>query len=231
MIFQELSYVPDQTLEENLFLGRWPKRGGHIDWKTVRATTMELLRQGDPSYAPDTKLRSPSVLDIQMLEILKAISYDAKIVIMDEPTSAITNREVEKLFRKIEELKARGASISYISHKMDEIFRIADEITNQYPKCETTPGDEILRVERFTQPGVFEDISFLVRRGEIVGFAGLMGAGRTEVMRVLFGLAPIRRGACRSRARTRRSATSARASKRAWSCRQRTGAVPASLPF
>jgi inositol transport system ATP-binding protein len=219
MIFQELSYVPDLTLEENLCLGSWPKKGARIDWRNIRRRTIDLMEQEGLHYAPDTKLRSLSVSDIQMIEILKAVSYDAKIIIMDEPTSAITDKEVQRLFQKIAELKARGASIIYISHKMDEIFKIADEITvfrdgrsiitedaknlkvdqvveymvgrkieNQYPK-ETVPiGDEILQVEGLTQPGVFEDINFCVKAGEIVGFAGLMGAGRTEIMRALFGL-------------------------------------------
>lgn len=225
MIFQELSYVPDMTLEENICLGNWPKKGGLIDWKEVRQKTMELLKQEGLNYAPDVKLRSLSVSDIQMIEILKAVSYDAQIIIMDEPTSAITNKEVEILFKKIAELKARGASIIYISHKMDEIFRIADEITvfrdgksiitkdvkdlnidqvveymvgrkleNQYPKKEIPVGKEIFRVEGLTQPGIFKNINFYVNAGEIVGFAGLMGAGRTETMRAIFGLDPYTSG-------------------------------------
>lgn len=225
MIFQELSYVPDMTLEENLCLGSWPKKGARIDWKAVRTRTEQLLEQEGLRYAPDVKLRSLSVSDIQMLEILKAVSNDAKIIIMDEPTSAITNKEVEVLFQKIEELKARGASIIYISHKMDEIFRIADEITvfrdgksiitkevqeltmdqvveymvgrkieNQYPKEEVPIGKEIIRVQGLTQPGIFENIDFYVNAGEIVGFAGLMGAGRTEIMRAVFGLDPYSSG-------------------------------------
>lgn len=221
MIFQELSYVPDMTLEENLFLGSWPKKRGRIDWKGIRSHTKELLEQEGLPYSADVKLRSLSVSDIQMLEILKAVSNQAKIIIMDEPTSAITEKEVAGLFQKIKDLKAKGTSIIYISHKMDEIFQIADEITvfrdgksiitkdaeditvdelieymvgrkleNQYPKEAVPIGDEILRVEGFTQPGVFEDIKFTVHSGEIVGFAGLMGAGRTETMRALFGLDP-----------------------------------------
>lgn len=225
MIFQELSYVPDMTLEENLCLGNWPRRNGLIDWKAVRRKTLELLSQEGLDYAPDVKLRSLSVSDIQMIEILKAVSYDAKIIIMDEPTSAITNKEVEILFKKIAELKARGTSIIYISHKMDEIFRIADEITvfrdgksiitkdvkdltidhvveymvgrkieNQYPKEPVPIGAEILKVEGLSQPGIFENISFHVNAGEIVGFSGLMGAGRTEIMRSVFGLDPYSAG-------------------------------------
>jgi len=225
MIFQELSYVPDMTLQENLYLGNWPKKGLKIDWKTIRKNTVELLKREGLDYDPDVKLRSLSISDIQMIEILKAVSYNADIIIMDEPTSAISNKESEILFSKIDELKKRGASIIYISHKMDEIFRIADEITvlrdgrtiitkeakdltideviecmvgrkleNQYPKTEAVIGEELLHVEALGQPGVFEDISFNVRRGEIVGFAGLMGAGRTETMRALYGLDPYTSG-------------------------------------
>lgn len=226
MIYQELSFVPDLTLEENICLGHWPMKGkGAIDWKAVRKKTMELLEQEGLPYAPDTKLRSLNVSDIQMIEILKAVSFNADIIIMDEPTSAITSKEVERLFEKIEQLKQRGASIVYISHKMDEIFQIADDITilrdgnvietheagdidektvielmvgrkieNQYPKEEVEISDEMLRVEGLTSEGTFHDIDFHVKRGEIVGFAGLMGAGRTEVMRSLFGLDRYDRG-------------------------------------
>ena len=123
------SILPDMTLEENLCLGNWPKQNGLIDWKAVRKKTKELLAQEGLPYAPDVKLRSLSVSDIQMIEILKAVCYDAKIIIMDEPTSAITTKEVAVLFKKIAELKARGTSIIYISHKMDEIFEICDEIS------------------------------------------------------------------------------------------------------
>ena len=230
MIFQELSYVPDMTLEENLFLGNWPMKGKSVNWKEMRRRTVEFLKQEGLDYDPEIKLRSLSVSDIQMLEILKAVSNNAEIIIMDEPTSAISDREAGKLFEKIEQLKARGTSIIYISHKMDEIFKIADEITvlrdgktiitkpaseltveqviehmvgrkleNQYPKVETEIGETLLEVSGFTQPGIFQDISFQVRSGEIVGFAGLMGAGRTETMRALFGLDPYSSGTVKIR--------------------------------
>ena len=160
-----------------------------------------------------------------MLEIIKAISNNAQIVIMDEPTSAITNREVEVLFGKIAELKKKGVSIIYISHKMEEVFRIADDITvlrdgktvethpaseidldkvialmvgrkmdNVYPKEEVEIGEPILEIEGLGSKGVFKDINFKANKGEIVGFAGLMGAGRTETMRAIFGLDPYDEG-------------------------------------
>ncbi|NLY82804.1 MAG: sugar ABC transporter ATP-binding protein [Clostridiales bacterium] len=221
MIFQELSYIPDLTVGENIVLGSWPMKKGLIDWKEICRKTSELLEQEGMGITFDTKMRSLSVSEIQLIEILKAVSYDAKIVIMDEPTSSLTTREIERLYEKIETLKKRGVSIIYISHKMDEVFRIADDITvlrdgriidtvrasevtedqiiemmvgrkieNQYPKYEVKLGEEILRVDKLTKKGVFKDISFHVRRGEVVGFAGLMGAGRTETMRAIFGLDP-----------------------------------------
>jgi len=221
MIFQELNYIPELTVEESLFCGRLPTKFGKVDWRSVRRQTLELLKNENLPYSPTTPMKELSISDIQMLEILRAVSLEAKILIMDEPTSAITEREVDRLFQKIAELKARGASIIYISHKMDEIFKIADDIailrdgrvvdskpkeefdiekvismmvgrklSSNFPKTEVPWGEEALRVEHLNSPGIFNDISFSVRRGEIIGFAGLMGAGRTEVMRAIFGLDP-----------------------------------------
>jgi inositol transport system ATP-binding protein len=220
MIFQELNYIPEMTIEESLFVGNWPiNKYGRVDWKETRKRTVELLKNENLNYSPETKLKDLTVSDIQMLEILKAISYNSDIIIMDEPTSAITQKEVEVLFKKIDELRDRGASIIYISHKMDEIFRIADEITvfrdgcvvdsrliedydietvisqmvgrkleSNFPKEDIELGENVLEVKGLTNSGNFEDVSFNVKEGEIIGFAGLMGAGRTEVMRSLFGL-------------------------------------------
>lgn len=222
MIFQELNFIPELTVEQALFLGREPiNKLGKIDWKKIRRETLELLEREGLSYHPETQMKNLTVSDVQMLEIVKAVSYDSELIIMDEPTSAITNREVAKLFDKIFALRARGVSIIYISHKLDEIFQIADEITvlrdgtvvgtrdksetnidqviammvgreikDSYPKTETVLGDKVLEVRDLNSPGVFKDVSFHVRSGEIIGFAGLMGAGRTEVMRVIFGLDP-----------------------------------------
>lgn len=229
MIFQELNYIPDITIEQNLFLGSEPTdKTGAVDWKAIRKRTLDLMKRENLPYSPETKLKDLTVSDIQMLEILKAISYDSDVIIMDEPTSAITNREVEELFRKIAELKSKGVSIIYISHKMEEIFKIADEITvlrdgsvvdtlpanslvidtvismmvgrkidNVYPKEDLPVGDKVLEVEDFSQDRLFKNVSFDVRAGEIVGFAGLMGAGRTEVARAVFGLDPFTTGRIR----------------------------------
>ena len=222
MIFQELSFVPEMTVAENIFLGRWPlDKYRRVDHAEMYKRTQALMEREGLHYSPYEQLKNLSVSDIQMLEIIKAVSNDPQIVIMDEPTSAITDKEIEKLFEMIRTLKERGASIIYISHKMDEIFRIADDITvlrdgsmvdsrpaseldvdetialmvgrrmeNKYPWEAVPKGDVLLDVKHLTSEGVFRDISFNIRAGEIVGFSGLMGAGRTEVVRALFGLDP-----------------------------------------
>lgn len=239
MIFQELNYIPDITIEQNLFLGNEPvDKLGAVDWKEIRKRTLELLKREKLPYLPDTRLKDLTVSDIQMLEILKAVSYDSDVIIMDEPTSAITNREVEVLFGKIAELKAKGVCIIYISHKMEEIFRIADEITvlrdgsvvdtrpagsldidtvislmvgrridNVYPKEELPAGETLLEVEGLSHGRLFTDVGFHARAGEIIGFAGLMGAGRTEVARAVFGLDPYTAGKVRIKGREMKAGT------------------------
>ncbi len=222
MVFQELSYVPEMTVAENIFLGRWPLDKLHrIDRAEMYRRAQALLDSQGLHYSPYEQLKNLTVSDIQMLEIIKAVSNDPQIVIMDEPTSAITEKETQKLFEMIRKLKEKGACVIYISHKLDEIFQIADEITvlrdgtmvdskpaseldiddviqmmvgrrmeNKYPYEEVPKGDVLLDVKNFNSSGVFRDINFHIRAGEIVGFAGLMGAGRTEVVRALFGLDP-----------------------------------------
>ncbi len=229
MIAQELNYVPELSIEENLFMGRLPvTRYKKVDWKRVRREAEEFLKEEGLPYSPSQKLKTLTVSDIQMLEIIKAITNNAQIVIMDEPTSSITDREVKQLFGKIEELKKKGVAIIYISHKMDEVFQIADDITvlrdgtvvstdraedldldmviarmvgrklsNVYPKEEIPIGDKAIEVEHFCQDGMFDDVNFYARKGEIVGFAGLVGAGRTETMRAVFGLDPHSAGTVR----------------------------------
>ena len=235
MIFQELNAIPELTVAENFFLGDWPANAfGKVDWKHIRKKTLELLREEGLAYSPDTKLRDLTVSDIQMLEITKAISRNCNIIIMDEPTSAITQKEVAALFEKIRALKARGVSVIYISHKLDEIFQIADDITvfrdgkvvgtrpaaeldidtvismmvgrkleNSYPKETVPKGETLLEVEAMSGEA-FRNVSFHVNRGEIVGFSGLMGAGRTEVMRALFGLDAIHSGTVKTKGKNAR---------------------------
>jgi inositol transport system ATP-binding protein len=232
MIFQECAYVPEQSVAESLFLGDLPvTKWGAVNWKHIYRKTEDLLRAEGLLDNPrlvdgiHTKLKYLSIADIQMLEILKAIEKDSQVIIMDEPTSSIAKKEADDLLRKIIELRKRGKSIIYISHKMDELFRIADRITvfrdgcvvggddaanltidkvitmmvgrelsNDYPKEAVTIGGELLRVTKLSRAGVFSNINFTLRAGEIIGFAGLVGAGRTEVMRALSGLDPVDSG-------------------------------------
>jgi len=219
MIHQELSAIAEMSVAENIFLGREPVRMGFIDYKKLYKQTSELLSELNLNINPRTKMKSLRVADQQMIEIAKAISQNAQIVIMDEPTSAITDHEVESLFKMIRNMKERGTGIIYISHKMDEIFQIADEIsvlrdgTNvntwpadqvdaktiissmvgrelkaQFPKIEVPIGEPVLKVSHLTLADQYEDISFELHRGEILGFVGLVGSGRTELMHTLFGL-------------------------------------------
>ena len=222
MIHQELSSVPHMTVAENIWLGREPRnRFGLISHPEMREMTKQLLEQLEIRISPDTLMSSLSVTNRQMVEIAKAISYDSEIIIMDEPTSAITEQEVAHLFRIIRELKARNVSIIYITHKMDEVFEISDqitvlrdgryigtddakaldksslismmvgrELTQMFPKTEVEIGDVILSVRDLASPGLFSGVSFDLHRGEILGIAGLMGAGRTEVVETIFGIRP-----------------------------------------
>jgi inositol transport system ATP-binding protein len=234
MIFQELSFIPEMTVEQFLFLGVEPlNRWRGIDWGKIRRATRELLAAEHLPYGPTTRLKDLSVSDLQMLEILKAMASHCRILIMDEPTSALTNAEVEVLFQKIADLRTKGVGVLYISHRMDEIFRIADVVTvlrdgshvatrpareldvdtvirlmvgrtldNVYPpRTAKRIGEVALDVEHFTRRPRFVDVGFRVRAGEIVGLAGLMGAGRTEVARALFGLDPYESGSVKIRGR------------------------------
>lgn len=230
MVTQELNYIPEMTVAQSLFLGDEPRnRFGSIDWKKIYKDTQDLLEREGLPYRPDMKLKELSVSDVQMLEIMKAVSRESNIIIFDEPTSAITSKEVDLLFKKIGELRAKGAGIIYISHRFEELFRIADDISvirdgghvatrpasqidvdtiiqmmvgrqldNVYPhKPERVPGSKVIEVEGLGDDERFSGIHFHARKGEIVGFAGLMGAGRTEVARAVFGLDPYTSGEIR----------------------------------
>ncbi len=232
MVSQELNYIPEMTVEQSLFLGDEPRnRIGGVDWPKIRKSTIELLEREGLPYKPDTKLKDLSISDIQMLEIMKAVSYESNIIIFDEPTSAITTKEVDVLFDKISQLRAKGAGIIYISHRLDELFRIADDISvirdgahvetrraSDFdvstiiqlmvgrpldnvipPKPERGIGKPVIEVKGLCDEGKFKDVDFSIRAGEIVGFSGLMGAGRTEVVRALFGLDPLSSGEVRIR--------------------------------
>lgn len=221
MVHQELSPILEMTIGENIYLGREPmqKTKMLIDHKALYKEAQDLLNRIGLNYSVRTKMKDLSVASLQLIEIAKAISRDAKLIIMDEPTSAITEKEVEILFSQIADLKSRGIAVIYITHKMNEIFRIADDITvirdgkwiasgpasdftqdsiveqmvgrtisNFFPK-ETVPiGNVVLEAKNLKAEGVFEDINFYVRSGEILGLSGLVGARRTEVARAIFGL-------------------------------------------
>jgi len=220
-IHQELSPILDLSIGENIFLGREPLNAAKmVDWKKLWKDTQDLLDEFGFKYDPKTLMRKLTVSDIALIEIVKALSRDASVVIMDEPTSSITDSEVHILFENIKRLKDNGIGIIYISHKMDEIFEISDEvtifrdgqgvhscpteeidkngiivkmvgreITEQFPKVKAPIGEVALELKGFTG-GRFQNIDFNIRKGEIVGVAGLVGAGRTELFRAVFGLDP-----------------------------------------
>ncbi|HBV40071.1 MAG TPA: D-xylose ABC transporter ATP-binding protein [Erwinia sp.] len=220
MIHQELNLVPHMTVAENIWLGREPMKYGFVDHGSLNRQTRELLTRLNIRLAPDVLVGDLSIASQQMVEIAKAVSWNADVVIMDEPTSALTETEVSHLFAIIRDLREQGKAIIYISHKMDEIFTITDEVsvfrdgawvgssatadytrqslitqmvgrelTQLFPKFNNDIGEEVLTVRHLQRKGVFHDISFGVRRGEILGVAGLVGAGRSEVMESLFGMA------------------------------------------
>jgi ribose transport system ATP-binding protein len=225
MVHQEFALAPHLTVAENLFLGREPMRMGMLDRRAAVRQARELLTQVGLDLAPERRVSSLAVAERQRIEIAKALAIDARLVIMDEPTAVLAEREIDGLFEVIESLTGRGVAVLYISHRLEEIFRIGDRVTvmrdgavvktvptkeldqdglvrlmvgrdikNLYPKPEVKPGEVRLRAAGITRRGVLEDCSFEVRGGEIVGLAGLVGAGRTELARALFGADPISAG-------------------------------------
>lgn len=225
MIQQELSPIPHMTIAENIFLGRYPSRFGVVNKKRLYKLTSDLFNSLDLKFDPDMYMSNLSISEIQMIEIAKAVSYGSRIVIMDEPTSAITEVEVVKLYNIIALLKEKGVSIVYITHKIDELFHIADfvtvlrdgivagsgkinevnkhnlitmmvgrEITEIFPKVSHEKGEVLLSVKGLERKNEFADISFDLHEGEILGIAGLMGAGRTEIATAIFGERKLQKG-------------------------------------
>ncbi|CAM2791991.1 sugar ABC transporter ATP-binding protein [Paenibacillus sediminis] len=231
MIHQELHPVPHRNVMENIWLGRFPTKGvgpfQFIDHKKMYKDTEDLFKQLDIDLKPDTLVRQLSVSKIQSIEIAKAVSFNSRVIVMDEPTSSLTSVEVEHLFRIINDLKKRGVAIIYISHKMEEILQISDDVTimrdgrkigtwaaselttdliiskmvgrdlsNRFPERHNVPGDVILDVKELTSsnPKSFKNVSFQLRKGEILGIGGLVGAQRTELIEALFGLRDIQSG-------------------------------------
>lgn len=217
IIHQELNLLPDLSIGENIFLGREPKKGFRIDFTKLHEESDKLLNKLNVNTSSKELVKSLSIGQQQMIEIAKALSLDAKIIIMDEPTDALTDKETESLFKVINELKEEGKSIVYISHRLKEIFEICDSITvlrdgkyvgeekienldedkmiemmvgrkltDQFPRLDVKMGETILKVENLNNEYV-KDINFEVKAGEILGISGLMGAGRTELAKTIYG--------------------------------------------
>lgn len=229
IIFQELNLVPEMSIAENIFIGREPMtKFGLVDYTRMNADAAALLKELELDADPRTLISQLKVGAQQVVEIAKAISFKSRVIIMDEPTSAITGHEIEMLFRQIRRLKQSGVGLIYITHKLDELNEVADDITvfrdgkfiaqrefrevtrdemirlmvgrelkDLFPKSPTKPGDVVLRVKNISlqhaeRVGDFavKDVSFDVKRGEVLGIFGLMGAGRTELLQTLFGMYP-----------------------------------------
>ncbi|MDQ7743839.1 sugar ABC transporter ATP-binding protein [Hydrogenophaga pseudoflava] len=226
MIHQELNLMPHMTVAENVWITREPKnRLGFVDHAELKRRTEDLFARLNIRIDPLAEIQTLSVASRQMVEIAKAVSWNSDVLIMDEPTSALTEKEVEHLFTIIRTLREQGKGIIYITHKMNELFEIADEfsvfrdgqyiatcassevtrddiirmmvgreITQMFPK-ETVPiGDVVLSVKNLSLDGVFQDVSFDIRAGEILGLAGLVGSGRSNVAETLFGVTPATSG-------------------------------------
>ncbi|WP_405656723.1 sugar ABC transporter ATP-binding protein [Streptomyces sp. RK9] len=220
VIYQEPTLFPDLSVAENIHMGRRPRRAlGLLDRRAMRASTAALMARLGVALDPRRPGRGLSIADQQIVEIAKALSCDARVLIMDEPTAALTRSEAHRLLGVVRALREQGAAVLFISHRLEEIFEIAQRVTTLrdgswiatepvaaltqddlvrrmvgrdldelYPKQDVVPGEVALSVRRLTREGVFTDVSFEVRRGEIVGLAGLVGAGRTEVARAVFGV-------------------------------------------
>lgn len=229
VIYQEPTLFPDLSVTENVFMGRQPTRGfGLIDRKSMRAEAEQLFSRLGVALDPDRVVEGLSIADQQIIEIAKAISLDARVLIMDEPTAALSGMEVERLFAVARGLRDEGRALLFISHRFDEVFELCDtvtvmrdgsyittlpieqtsveelvslmvgrDVTDLFPKLPAEVGDVVLEVEGLTRAGVFRDISFSVRAGEVVGLAGLVGAGRSEVARAIFGVDAYQSGTVR----------------------------------
>ncbi|WP_088035163.1 sugar ABC transporter ATP-binding protein [Evansella clarkii] len=220
IIHQEIVLVPFLSIAENLFLGREElKKNGLVNEKSMYKAAQNLLNAFDLELDARTMIKKLTVAQQQMIEIIKAVSFNAKIIIMDEPTSSLTDKEVEFLFKTVRSLKKQGVGIVYISHRMNELFQITDRITvmrdgeyigtvttkdtsngelismmvgrsltNYYIRDFQASNEVVLQVENLSKKGVLNDVSFELRKGEILGFSGLIGAGRSELMKCIFGL-------------------------------------------
>ncbi len=219
IIHQELELIPYLNVAENIFLGREEKNGIFIDYKKLYQDTEDVLNMLGVNIDPKSKIKDLNIGSQQMVEIAKAVSQNAEILVMDEPTSSLTNQEIEILFKLIERLKKQDIAIVYISHRLEEVFEICDQVTvlrdgefvgevkttetdedelinmmvgrtieDRFPKMKFNPGEEILRVDNLSVADEIINASFSLRKGEILGVAGLMGSGRTELAKSIFGV-------------------------------------------
>jgi ribose transport system ATP-binding protein len=220
-IYQEFNLAPHLSVAENIFLGHLPRKGATVDWDLVRTRSKEILDRLGVTFSVDVPTGSLSIAEQQLVEIGKSLNRKTRILIMDEPSAVLGDKDLEKLFGVVRSLQASGIGIIYISHRLKEIFELADEVTvlkdgryvatrnvsevtmddlvklmigrdltDVYPKRDTKPGEVMLEVRNVSQPKLLHDISFNVRAGEIVGFAGITGSGRTELARAIFGADP-----------------------------------------
>ncbi len=232
-IYQEPSLFPDLDIAENILVGRQPTRAGAVDWKQMYGEARGLLARLGLTLDPRTKARELSVAQQQLVEIARALAINAKVLIMDEPTSSLTLREVADLFALVRQLRAAGTAVVFISHRLEELFALADRVTTLrdgayvgtramanvtseelirmmvgrslgelFPKQAVPTGDVVLEVDGLGVAGSFADVSFQLHCGEILGMAGLIGAGRTNVARALFGTEPATSGTIRLDGRT-----------------------------
>ena len=225
MIYQELNLVPDLSVAENISLGAMPRRGPFVDYRTVTALAKSVLTELDADIDPGTRLGDLSISQQQLVEIAKVVARKPRIVVFDEPTSSLGDKETRVLFDVIEKMRSRGIAIIYISHRLQEVMEIGDRVTvlrdgrhietrdvagvtpdqmvrlmvgrdlsEMFPKLDLELGETVLSVTNISRVGQFEDVTLDVRANEIVGLAGLVGSGRTEVARAIFGLDPIDSG-------------------------------------
>ena len=218
-VYQELSLVPYLTVAENIYLGRLPKKGRIVDWKKTYEMASDLIKRMNVDIDPHEKVFKLSMWQCQVVEIIKAMSFNPKVLMLDEPTSALAQNETQSLFEVVRTLRDQGVIIIYISHRLQELWEIADTVTVLRDgkfigkknideldhksiinmmfgdvELKTRPADllvedtPVMQVEHLTRAGKFEDVSFELKKGEVLGIAGMLGAGRTELLRSLFGV-------------------------------------------